>query len=89
MRYRDLESQLRNIQARIDWDLFVKGVIFFVAGLAQKILFADTIAERINPMFSDYHALQFFSSWYANARLHLPAIFLISPAIAIWQSASA
>ncbi len=65
VRYNELETQLRNIQPKVNWDLFAKGIFFFVAGLAQKILLADTIAERINPMFADYQSLQFFGSWYA------------------------
>ncbi len=65
VRYTELEQQLRNISPRIEWEWFSRGIFFFVAGLAQKILIADTIAARINPMFADYHSLQFIGSWYA------------------------
>ncbi len=65
VRYSDIETQLSQIPARPPWNLFACGVYFFVMGLAQKILLADTIAERIGPLFSDYHSLAFSGAWYA------------------------
>ena len=65
VRYSELETQLREIQPSVNWDLLAKGIVFFVAGLAQKVLFADLIAERIDPMFADYHGLAFAGAWYA------------------------
>lgn len=65
VRYNEMDQQLRDISPRIRWDLFAKGVFFFVAGLAQKILLADTIAQRINPMFADYQSLELVGSWFA------------------------
>ena len=65
VRYTELEEQLRNIKSKLDWELFARGIVFFVAGMAQKILFADTIASRIHPLLVDYGSLQFFGSWYA------------------------
>ncbi len=65
VRYTELEDQLRDISSSVDWEKFSKGMIFFVAGLAQKILLADMIASQINPMFADYTGLGFVGSWYA------------------------
>jgi len=65
VRYTELESQLRDIGEEIDWERFSRGLFFFVAGLAQKILLADVIASRINPLFVDYGGLQIAGSWYA------------------------
>ncbi len=65
VRYSELESQLRNINTRIDWDKFAQGVLFFVVGMVQKVLLADTIAGKINPLFADYTELQFFGAWFA------------------------
>ena len=65
VRYAELEEQLREISNRPNWRLFSRGIVFFVAGMAQKILLADTIAEQINPMFADYATLGFVSSWFA------------------------
>jgi len=65
VRYTELEQQLRTVKQKIDWERFASGIVFFVAGLAQKILLADTIASRINPMFAEYDSLQLLGSWYA------------------------
>lgn len=64
VRYRELEDQLRSLRDRPDWSLAARGLFFFIAGLAQKLLLADTIAQRIDPLFADYHALQWFGSWF-------------------------
>lgn len=65
VRYSELDEQLRHIDTRINWDRFSQGVMFFVVGMVQKVLLADTIATKINPMFADYGALQFFGAWFA------------------------
>ena len=65
VRYGELEDQLRRFRSRPDWELMSRGMFFFIAGLAQKLLLADTIASRVNPMFADYHSLQFVGSWFA------------------------
>ena len=63
VRYSELEDQLRTIPESIDWDAFAKGIFFFVAGMAQKILVADIVAERVNPILADHSQLQFFAAW--------------------------
>lgn len=47
------------------YDYFSKGLILFSVGMAKKILIADRISELINPMFMDYHNLDFFGAWAA------------------------
>ena len=65
VRYRELDGQLRRIDSRIDWERFSQGLMFFVVGMVQKVLLADTIASKINPMFAEYGQMQFFSAWFA------------------------
>ena len=65
VRYEEIDSQLRQIPDRIDWHSFSIGVWFFVAGMVQKVLFADTIAEKIQPLFSAPEQLQCCAAWFA------------------------
>ena len=65
VRYGEIDDQLRNIETTINWERFAQGIIFFVVGMIQKVLLADTIAGKINPMFHDYDQLQFFAAWFA------------------------
>lgn len=65
VRYSEMDEQLRNLIPKISWDRFWQGIVFFVAGMCQKVLFADTIANKINPLFQNYEELQFFGAWFA------------------------
>ncbi|MFK7737820.1 MAG: MBOAT family protein [Pirellulaceae bacterium] len=65
VRYRDIEDQLREIPDSVNWDYFAKGIFFFVAGMAQKILLADVIAAQINPLLLHYETLQLAGAWFA------------------------
>ncbi len=65
VRYTDLEDQLRRIAPTVSWKQFADGLVFFVIGLAQKILLADLIAVRIQPLLADAASLQLASGWYA------------------------
>jgi alginate O-acetyltransferase complex protein AlgI len=65
VRYSELELQLRRIRTQVDWTLMARGLYFFVGGLAQKLLLADIIARRIDPMLADYGSLQLAGSWIA------------------------
>lgn len=64
VRYASIESQLREVKTKICWGQFSYGIYFFVLGMSQKILLADTIASRINPRLLDYETLEFFGSWF-------------------------
>lgn len=65
VRYREMDQQLRSVDDGVKWDRFLHGILFFVVGMVQKVLLADTIAEQINPLFADYQSLQFFGAWFA------------------------
>ncbi len=66
VRYSDIINDLKNIDKRKDKSLFFyKGILFFVIGLAKKVIIADSIAFVINPMFSNYHNLTMLTSWVA------------------------
>ncbi|MCA9149893.1 MAG: MBOAT family protein [Planctomycetales bacterium] len=65
VRYTDLEEQLRQIRTRPDWEQMARGLFFFAGGLGQKLLLADLIAARVDPLLADYGTLQLQTSWYA------------------------
>ncbi len=65
VRYSDVEDQLRALPRRIDWDWFSKGIWFFVVGMSQKVLVADTLARVSAPLLSDTSEMQFFGGWLA------------------------
>ena len=75
VRYGELEEQLANIPDKVDWDRFAYGIFFFVGGMAQKLLLADIIAEKINPLLVDYSQLQLVGSWYAMLGYSLQLYF--------------
>ena len=64
VRYSDIEDQISHLRRRIDWDQFASGIWFFVIGMSQKILIADTIARCIDPTLGATASLQFFAGWY-------------------------
>lgn len=65
VRYQQMETQLDSLASRPDWQQIATGLRFFVVGLSQKILLADMVARRIDPMLLEYEQLQLVSSWYA------------------------
>ena len=65
VRYGELENQLRQIRTTPDWDDMARGIFFFVAGLGQKLLLADIIASRVDPLFANYESMQMGASWFA------------------------
>ena len=65
VRYSQLHDQLQRLALRPDWTQMAQGLFFFVAGLSQKLLLADLIAARVNPLLADHHSLQLFGSWLA------------------------
>jgi alginate O-acetyltransferase complex protein AlgI len=65
IRFTEIEEQLRNLKKKIDLDFVRLGIFFFVCGLAKKLFFADMVAEKINPLLSQYQNLGFFGSWMA------------------------
>jgi alginate O-acetyltransferase complex protein AlgI len=64
VRYSEFDDQLRNIKPKADWPQIATGIYFFTAGMAQKILLADTIATKIQEPLADYQSLGLIGSWY-------------------------
>ncbi len=66
VRYTDIEDQLREIRRSPYWTQFAQGIFFFVAGMCQKVLLADTIAARVDPLLVQYNELQFAAAWFCT-----------------------
>ena len=64
VRYGKLGPQLKHFY-RFDPDLFRSGVLLFSIGLVKKILIADRIAIRIDPILADPSQLGLLDSWMA------------------------
>lgn len=65
VRYSDIEDQMRAIPCRCDWNVMARGIMFFVLGMCQKVLLADTIAAVCDPLWRDPARLQLLSAWFA------------------------
>ena len=65
VRYSDVEVQLRDLPTRPDWDQVANGIWYFVIGMSQKVLVADTIARTVTPLLEDYSELRLVSAWLA------------------------
>jgi alginate O-acetyltransferase complex protein AlgI len=62
VRYRDIETQLR--EHRVSLDGFTSGLMLFSFGLAKKLLIADTFASVCDPIFAA-GSPSFAGSWIA------------------------
>jgi alginate O-acetyltransferase complex protein AlgI len=63
VRFRELRDDLESIQykdRRSTWDI---GWSYFIIGMAQKVLLADTIAAVIDPAFSNVDSLSSAGAW--------------------------
>ncbi len=65
VRYTQLEEQLREVPRSVNWAMFYQGWVFFILGMAQKVLIADNVARLVDPMLAEYAGLQLAGSWYA------------------------
>jgi len=63
VRFRQIEKSLEEIDHAAREECLHIGWSFFVIGLIEKVLIADTIAATINPLFADYRNLSTFSAW--------------------------
>ena len=66
VRYAEIENQLRDIRTSPRWRQFARGIYFFVAGMCQKVLLADTIAGQIDPLLMNTSELQFGTAWFCT-----------------------
>jgi alginate O-acetyltransferase complex protein AlgI len=65
VRFRQIEADLESLgrQDRRRWlDL---GVSFFITGMVEKVLIADTLAAFVNPALADYQSLSTLGAWLA------------------------
>jgi alginate O-acetyltransferase complex protein AlgI len=65
VRFRQIEDDLEHIDRKLSEDYIAKGIGFFTVGMIKKVVVADTIAQLINPMLSDYNALSMVGAWAA------------------------
>ncbi len=65
VRYSDVETQMRELGTQPNWAEISRGIWFFVVGMSQKILIADTVAKLAGPLLAQPEELQFFSGWAA------------------------
>ena len=65
VRYSDVETQMQELGARPNWEEVSRGIWFFVVGMCQKILVADTVAKLAGPLLVEPEQLQFVSGWAA------------------------
>lgn len=65
VRFRQIEEDLENlgVASRTRW--LSKGISFFVIGMIEKVLVADTIAAFVDPALANYHALGTGGAWLA------------------------
>lgn len=65
VRYKDIDKQLDNMDKPFSLANLTFGLQFFLLGLFKKVLFADSLARMINPMFDNYLELGQFEAWMA------------------------
>jgi alginate O-acetyltransferase complex protein AlgI len=66
VRYKEVTDQLDNLPKRMDWAMTGAGLSLFIIGLAKKLLVADRIGARIDPIWADPGAMGLVSSWAAT-----------------------
>jgi len=64
VRYAKLGPQLRELY-RFDWELMRSGMLLFSVGLAKKVLLADGLAFRANPLLDNPGSLGLLDGWAA------------------------
>lgn len=65
VRYSDVENRLRQLPTKIDWNQAANGIWFFIVGMTQKVLVADSLASFGTPLLEDPTSMQFFGAWFA------------------------
>ncbi len=65
VRFRQIEDDLEHIDRSLPEDYVARGVGFFAVGMVKKVILADTLAQFVNPMLSDYGALSTWGAWGA------------------------
>lgn len=65
VRFREIESDLKDIDGPAREDYLARGLGFFVIGLIKKVVVADSIAQWIDPMLGAYQSLSMAGAWLA------------------------
>ncbi len=65
VRYSDVETQMQELDRRPDWNGISRGIWFFVVGMCQKILIADSVARLASPLLAEPENLQWVAAWGA------------------------
>jgi len=65
VRYSDVETQMQELGTRPNWTAISRGIWFFVVGMCQKILIADTVANLAGPLLAEPEQLQLVTGWSA------------------------
>jgi alginate O-acetyltransferase complex protein AlgI len=63
VRFRELQDDLKNIESKNRRHYLDLGWSFFIIGMAQKVLIADTIASIIDPALGNVPALSSAGAW--------------------------
>jgi alginate O-acetyltransferase complex protein AlgI len=65
VRFRQIERDLEAIGTNDRHRWLQRGISFFVIGLVEKVLVADTLAAFVDPALAQYHALSTLGAWMA------------------------
>jgi len=65
VRFRTIEADLEAIGATDRTRWLARGVSFFIVGLVEKVVVADSIAAFVDPALSHYHLLSTVGAWLA------------------------
>jgi alginate O-acetyltransferase complex protein AlgI len=63
VRFRELQEDLDTIDKKDRRTCLNRGWSFFIIGMAQKVLIADTLAAVIDPALADVHSLSSAAAW--------------------------
>lgn len=65
VRYSDVENQMQDLGKSPNWNQQCHGLWFFVVGMSQKILVADSVARVATPLLATPETLEFVTGWAA------------------------
>ena len=75
VRYHEIADQLRTVVGEAHAERIHRGIVFFVLGLAQKILLADPVGVRVDALLEDPSSLTLITGWAAMLGFTLQIYF--------------
>jgi len=75
VRFRQIESDLATLGRHDRGRWVARGLSFFVVGLVEKVLVADSLAAFVDPALASYHALSTAGAWMAMLGYSLQLYF--------------